>query len=119
MSIKCVKNWYEGWQAVPLTESCLKKKKGTWAEVLNADDFIKPIFDIDLKIGGEEGEEVDYSNWIDPIKDNIDSAMADKFGEDLSESLVASSSGWNKEKKSHYVSLHITYPKTKILFEEL
>jgi|TARA_R110002072_G_scaffold41254_6_gene116134 hypothetical protein len=119
MSIKCVKNWYEGWQAVPLTESCLKKKKGTWAEVLNADDFIKPIFDIDLKIGGEEGEEVDYSNWIDPIKDNIDSAMADKFGEDLSESLVASSSGWNKEKKSHYVSLHITYPKTKILFKNM
>ena len=122
--IKCLKNFNQSWSGEnlkSLTESHLKKirRGGTYAEILNADDFIKPIFDIDLSVAGGEGDKIDYSKWIDPIVEILDSAMAEKLGEEYRESLVATSSGWNKEKKSHYVSLHITYPKTKILFKNM
>ena len=61
--MKCVKNFMSGWTGdslKPLTEKSLNKLRGTWAEVLNADDYIKPLFDIDLKVPGKKEEQVDY-----------------------------------------------------------
>lgn len=121
--MKCVKNFMNGWSGEslkPLTEKSLNKLKGTWAEVLNADDYIKPMFDIDLKVlHFSKDEQVDYDKWIIPIRHFLYSAMAEKVGEDDAELLCASSSGWNEEKKSHYISLHITFPRLKILFKNM
>lgn len=120
--MKCVKNFTTGWsgdQLKPLTEKSLNKLRGTWSEVLNADDYIKPLFDIDMKIAGSKEDKIDYDKWINPIREVMFSDMAEKVGEDRAELLCASSSGWNEEKESHYVSLHITFPRLKILFKNM
>ena len=120
--MKCVKNFTTGWsgdQLKPLTEKSLNKLRGTWSEVLNADDYIKPLFDIDMKIAGSKEDKIDYDKWIIPIREVMFSDMAEKVGEDRAELLCASSSGWNEEKGSHYVSLHITFPRLKILFKNM
>ena len=84
--MKCVKNFMSGWTGdslKPLTEKSLNKLRGTWAEVLNADDYIKPLFDIDLKVPGKKEEQVDYDKWIVPIREVMYSEMAEKVGEEV------------------------------------
>ncbi len=120
--MKCVKNFMSGWSGdslKPLTEKTLGRYNGTWAEVLNADDFIKPIFDIDLKVPGEKSEVIDYDPLIESVRGDIEGRMSDKVGVEHCQSLCASSSGWNSEKESHYLSLHITFPSCKILFKNM
>ncbi len=125
--VKVCSNFKAGWSESKIKNMTKRNQSkysnATWAEIIESDDFVKPFFDIDMKIDGEEEEEVDYEEYVQAIYEDLSDKILDiqeKNNVDLNYGLLcATANGWNKQKESHYVSLHLSAPDMKIQYKNM
>ena len=69
--IKLIENFKNGWKIKKCDETKISSANGgLWSEYIETDDFVKPFFDIDLKVKVPDGND------------------KDKYFEDISEEII-------------------------------
>ena len=125
--IKLVENFKNGWKITKCDETKISKRKGgLWSEYIETDDFVKPFFDIDLKVNVPDGNDKDkyfediseeiinnFTFQIECFYENNDMEMPE------TPLLLTKAHGYNKEKESDFVSLHLVMPDFKILYQNM
>jgi hypothetical protein len=125
--IKLIENFKNGWKIKKCDETKISSANGgLWSEYIETDDFVKPFFDIDLKVNVPDGNDKDkyfediseeiinnFTFQIECVYENNDMEMPE------TPLLLTKAHGYNKEKESDFVSLHLVMPDFKILYQNM